>query len=121
MRRSVCWRATGPRIPRTHPHSSPDGRLSGTDGGDFTINEQGELRFRNIPDYERPADSGRDNVYSLSVRASDGSLYGYLPVTVTVTDVNEPPDNHYGQQFSDDAEAGREQDLASLQLQGHGS
>ena len=64
---------------------------SGTDGGDFTINEQGELRFRNIPDYERPADSGRDNVYSLSVRASDGSLYGYLPVTVTVTDVNEPP------------------------------
>ena len=64
---------------------------SGTDGGDFTVNEQGELRFRNVPDYERPADSGRDNVYSFSVRASDGSLYGYLPVTVTVTDVNEPP------------------------------
>ena len=65
--------------------------LSGTDGGDFTINEQGELRFRNVPDYERPADSGKDNSYSFSVRASDGSLYGYLPVTVTVTDVNEPP------------------------------
>ena len=64
---------------------------SGTDGGDFTVNEQGELRFRNIPDYERPADSGKDNVYSFSVRASDGSLYGYLPVTVAVTDVNEPP------------------------------
>ena len=64
---------------------------SGTDGGDFTIDEQGELRFRNVPDYERPADSGKDNVYSFSVRASDGSLYGYLPVTVTVTDVNEPP------------------------------
>ena len=64
---------------------------SGTDGGDFTINDQGQLRFRNIPDYERPADSGKDNVYSFSVRASDGSLYGYLPVTVTVTDVNEPP------------------------------
>ena len=64
---------------------------SGTDGGDFTINEQGELRFRNIPDYERPADSGRDNLYSFSVRASDGRLYGHLPVTVTVTDVNEPP------------------------------
>ena len=64
---------------------------SGTDGGDFTVNEQGELRFRNIPDYERPADSGSNNVYNFSVRASDGSLYGYLPVTVTVTDVNEPP------------------------------
>ena len=61
------------------------------DGGDFTIDEQGQLRFRNVPDYERPADSGRDNVYSFSVRASDGRLYGHLPVTVTVTDVNEPP------------------------------
>ena len=48
-------------------------------------------RFRNVPDYERPADSGKDNSYSFSVRASDGSLHGYLPVTVTVTDVNEPP------------------------------
>ena len=26
---------------------------SGTDGGDFVMNEQGELRFRNTPDYER--------------------------------------------------------------------
>ena len=33
----------------------------------------------------------RTTSYSFSVRASDGSLYGYLPVTVTVTDVNEPP------------------------------
>ena len=65
--------------------------LSGTDAGDFTINENGELTFRNVPDHERPADSGRDNVYNFSVRASDGSLYGYLGVTVTVDDVNEPP------------------------------
>ena len=65
--------------------------LSGTDSGDFTIGESGELTFRNVPDYERPADSGRDNVYNFSVRASDGSLYGYLSVTVTVGDVNEAP------------------------------
>ncbi len=65
--------------------------LSGTDAGDFTISENGELSFRNVPDYERPADSGRDNIYSFSVRASDGSVYGYLAVTVTVTGVNEPP------------------------------
>ena len=32
-------------------------RTSGADGGDFVINEQGELWFRNTPDYERPADS----------------------------------------------------------------
>ena len=65
--------------------------LSGTDAGDFTINENGELSFRSVPDHERPADSGRDNEYNFSVRASDGSLYGYLGVTVTVDDVNEPP------------------------------
>ena len=65
--------------------------LTGTDAGDFTIDESGQLSFRNVPDHERPADSGRDNVYNLSVRASDGRNYGYLAVTVTVEDVNEPP------------------------------
>ena len=66
--------------------------LSGSDAGDFAISDTGELSFRNVPDFERPADSGRDNVYSLSVRASDGRNYGYLAVTVTVSDVNEAPD-----------------------------
>ena len=65
--------------------------LTGTDAGDFTIDESGQLSFRNVPDHERPADSGRDNVYNLSVRASDGRNYGYLAVTVTVEDVNEAP------------------------------
>ena len=64
---------------------------SGTDGGDFVVNEQGELRFKNVPDYESPADSGGDNVYNFSVRAYDGRHYGYLSVTVTVNDVNESP------------------------------
>ena len=65
--------------------------LTGTDAGDFTISENGQLTFRNVPDHERPADSRRDNVYNLSVRASDGRNYGYLEVTVTVEDVNEAP------------------------------
>ena len=65
--------------------------LSSTDAGDFAISESGELTFRSVPDYERPADSGRDNVYNFSVRASDGRYYGYLEVAVTVTDVNEAP------------------------------
>ena len=65
--------------------------LTGTDSGDFRINENGQLTFRNVPDHEKPADSGRDNVYNLSVRASDGRYYGYLEVTVTVEAVNEPP------------------------------
>ena len=64
-------------------------RTSGTDGGDFTMSEDGELSFRSTPDYERPADSNRDNVYVFTVQVSDGSNYGSLDVTVTVTDLNE--------------------------------
>ena len=66
--------------------------LSGSDGGDFSINEKGELTFKNKPDYERPADSNRDNVYQVTVRASDSRNYGNFEVTVTVEAVNEPPD-----------------------------
>ena len=65
--------------------------VGGTDGGDFTISEEGELTFRNLPDYERPADSNKDNIYELQVRPYDGRYYGSFDVRVTVNDVNEPP------------------------------
>ena len=65
---------------------------SGRDGGDFTIDENGVLAFGNSPDYERPADSNRDNLYELTVRASGGRNYGTQGVTVTVREVNEPPE-----------------------------
>ena len=66
---------------------------TGRDGGDFVISELGELRFRNSPDYERPADADRDNVYEVIVRAYDGRAYGTLeePLEITVTEVNEAP------------------------------
>ena len=65
--------------------------LGGSDAGDFIITEEGVLTFRNLPDYERPADGNRDNVYELQVRPYDGRYYGSFDVTVTVNDVNEPP------------------------------
>lgn len=65
---------------------------TGTDGRDFVIKEDGELRFRNDPDYERPADSNRNNEYLVTVRASDGHYYGYFKVTITVDPVNESPE-----------------------------
>ena len=70
--------------------------VTGRDGGDFAINEEGELTFRNPPDHERPADSGSDNVYEVTVRASDGRYYGTLDVTVTVEAVNEAPEFRSG-------------------------
>ena len=70
--------------------------VTGRDGGDFTINEAGELTFRNPPDFERPADSNRDNIYEVTVRASDGRYYGTLDVTVTVEAVDEAPEFRKG-------------------------
>ena len=93
-------------VPENHPQETvlagytatdPEGgsisrwRTSGTDGGDFTIDENGQLTFRSVPDYERPADSNRDNTYVFTVQASDGSIYGSFEETVVVTAVNEPP------------------------------
>ena len=67
---------------------SPGGR----DRGNFTITGAGVLSFSNIPDYERPGDSGGNNVYDtgVDVRDSDNKL-GFILFTVTVRPVNEPP------------------------------
>ena len=68
--------------------------LGGTDSGDFSINSSGQLQFANVPDFERPADSGGNNVYNVQVRATDDATppkTGTLDVTVTVRDRNEGP------------------------------
>ena len=62
----------------------------GADCDHFSLNA-GKLTFKTPPDYEAPADANRDNVYQVTVQASDGSLVGSLAVTVTVTHQNEAP------------------------------
>ncbi len=52
--------------------------LGGTEWDDFEISASGELTFKNVPDYDSPADSGGNNEYSIQVRAFDGSLTGTL-------------------------------------------
>ena len=49
----------------------------------------GELKFKKKPDYEKPTDADMDNVYEVTVQASDGKLTGMLKVKVTVTNENE--------------------------------
>ena len=65
---------------------------SGTDGAAFRINDSGDLCFITEADFENPHDSDLNNVYLLTITASDGSLTDTLDVTVTVTGVDEPPD-----------------------------
>ena len=72
--------------------------LRGTDAGDFkiedhpTLNNYSRLSFRNPWDYENPTDADEDNVYEITVRASDGTNTGTFDFTLTVTDLNERPD-----------------------------
>ena len=66
--------------------------LTGDDGGDFSISNTGELTFRETPNFEAPADADANNVYVVMVQASDGTNTVTEDLTVTVTDVNEPPE-----------------------------
>ena len=50
------------------------------------------MTFRSAPDYERPVDSDRNNIYEVEVRPYDGRYYGSHHVTVTVTPINEAPE-----------------------------
>ena len=63
--------------------------LDGDDKDRFYLSANGELTFRNPPDYETPTDTGGDNVYQVTVEASDGNNTDSLPVTITVTNVDE--------------------------------
>ena len=62
--------------------------ISGDDAGRFSVASSGALSFITSPDFESPQDADTNNVYELSVDASDGSATASLSVTITVTDVD---------------------------------
>ena len=94
------------------PDDSVEWTLTGPDAEHFSVTAAGSLLF-NIapethdvtgeltprPDYERPDDAGGNNVYNVTVVATDTNaddsghspLMGTFDVTVTVTSVNEGP------------------------------
>jgi hypothetical protein len=67
--------------------------LEGDDRLDFRLStSRGEsvmLRFSSSPDYERPADADKNNVYMVTLKATEGTNTDTHDVTVRVTDVNE--------------------------------
>jgi len=64
--------------------------VGGADAALFTIDENtGALSFLSAPDYENPGDSGGNNVYDVTARASNSAGSDDQPMTVTVTDVSE--------------------------------
>ena len=73
--------------------------VSGTDAADFEISNdsgtRGQLTFKKIPDSEKPVDSNGDNVYMVTVVATDAGvddknkMTAERAVVVTVTNVEE--------------------------------
>ena len=62
--------------------------LRGEDAGDFTITDTGALSFGASPNYEMPEDADRDNVYKVTVRATDAARNrGEKEVEVTVANL----------------------------------
>lgn len=63
----------------------------GADQARFRITTTGALSFLSPPDFENPTDANGDNVYLVSIAASDGSQTSTLALTVSVTDVTGAP------------------------------
>jgi hypothetical protein len=62
---------------------------TGTDDALFEIDDDtGEVSFKAPPNYEAPADAGSDNIYNITVTASDGVNTTEKAVAITVTYVD---------------------------------
>ena len=94
---TVDFEEGGIGIVATYTSTDPDREgidivLTGADSDDFTLSG-GILSFNEVPDFEEPADSNRDNRYGVTVEAreqGDGASVGRLNVTILVTNVDEP-------------------------------
>ena len=64
--------------------------LSGDDAGHFSVTD-GKLSFDGDPDYEAHADRNMDDIFKVTLNASDGKLTGTFDVAVTLQGVDEPP------------------------------
>ncbi|MFT0860353.1 calcium-binding protein [Ancylobacter sp. G4_0304] len=67
--------------------------ISGTDAALFSIDAKtGALAFKKAPDFEAPTDAGKNNVYDVTIKATDsGKLSDIQALKVAVTNVNEAP------------------------------
>ena len=61
---------------------------TGEDAADFNLSPDGVLTFKDSPNYESPADANKNNVYLVTINASETS--DPLDLEITVTDEDEP-------------------------------
>lgn len=61
----------------------------GADASSFTITSGGALSFTTSPNYDLPTDANDDNVYVVTIQASDGRASSTRSVSITVTNDRE--------------------------------
>ena len=63
-----------------------------TDDSLFNIDSgTGAVTFKSVPNYESPVDSGANNVYNITVTATDSNGSAEQSVAITVVDVDDLP------------------------------
>lgn len=65
-------------------------QLEGEDANAFSLQNTGELRFAEAPDYEHPQDRQGKNQYQLILVATDGTHTSRQPLRVEVTNLYQP-------------------------------
>jgi tRNA A37 threonylcarbamoyladenosine biosynthesis protein TsaE len=81
--------ATDPDVP---PQAVMFSIVGGPDAARFNITSGGALSFNVPPNFETPTDVGGNNVYEVTVRASDSSgAFSTQTISVTVTPGNDQP------------------------------
>jgi sugar lactone lactonase YvrE len=114
-------------VDATDPDSDPltYSLAGGVDDSDFTINQtSGVLSFANPPDFEAPGDANTDNVYEVTIAASDGhGGSDSQQISVTVTDVVETSSPAFTFSLRDAATVGgvslANEDIVSYDGAGH--
>ncbi|MET0393445.1 MAG: choice-of-anchor J domain-containing protein, partial [Chitinophagaceae bacterium] len=77
----------------------------GADAALFTIDIMtGELSFTDAPDFEAPGDADGNNIYEVTVQATNGTLTDEQTMAVTVTDESGEPINFSGTYLVGDAQ-----------------
>ena len=92
---SINYGENGTEPVHTYAANDPESNsitwsVTGADSSAFSIGG-GALTFVASPDFEAPTDTDSNNTYLVTVKAFDGTNTSSLDVTVTVTNVNEPP------------------------------
>ncbi len=112
---AVSFPENGTGVVGTYSATDPEGdditwTIGGSDHDDFNpLNSSGDLTFAQTPNFESEGDSNSDNIYNVRLIAMEDKTPGldsHIDVSVTVTNVKEPPGKPEAPSLSGEADEG---------------